>query len=305
MVAELAFYAVECFKGRAVGQGLDDDLLAGNHVGIEAVQGLSVGHHDIVGDVNDVVDGAQADGGEVVLEPLGAFLHLAASDGHGGVAGASLGVLHLDADFQVVVIYLEGFVAGSVQRCRVAILLEPGIEVACHAIVRAGIGAVGRDVHFDYVVAVYVVVVGRLGAHHGVLWQHDDAGMVGTDANLVLGTDHAIALDAAQLALFDDKLLVAVVELCAEGSHDDFLPGCHVGRSAHNLLNFVGADVHGAHVHVVAVGVGLAGEHFSHHESFQATFDGLHFLNAIHFQACGGKCICYFLSRQIGVDVLF
>ena len=80
------------------------DLMAGNHVGIEAVHGLTVSHQDIVGDVHNIVDGTQADGRQLLLQPLRAFLHLAIRDAHTSVALASFVVLDLHIDGQVLIV---------------------------------------------------------------------------------------------------------------------------------------------------------------------------------------------------------
>ena len=169
---------------------------------------------------------------------------------------------------------------------------------------RAGIGAVGGDIDFDEPVALKAVVLGSGCAHDSVGGQHDDAAVVGAYANLILGADHAVGLDAAQLALLDDELLVAVVELGAEGGHDDLLAGSHIGRAADNLLHLGGADVHGADVHVVAVGMCFAGEHLAHDKALEASLDGLYFFHAIYFETCRSEGCCDFLRRQGCLDVL-
>ncbi len=49
---------VEGNKLGALRLGAHHNLVALHHVGIEAVHRLTVGHHNIVGDVDDVVDRA-------------------------------------------------------------------------------------------------------------------------------------------------------------------------------------------------------------------------------------------------------
>ena len=134
-----------------------------------------------------------------------------------------------------MVIDLEVIHGRTVQGCLVAVLNEPGVEVARHTVVRAGVGTVGRDIYFDEPIALEAVVLGSGCANDSVGGQHDDTAVVMADANLVLGTDHAIGLNAAQLALLDDELLIAVIELGAKRSHDDLLAGSHIGGTADNL----------------------------------------------------------------------
>jgi len=38
----------------------------------------------------------------------------------------------------------------------------------------------------------------------------------------------------------------------------------------------------------------LTGKYFADYQSFQATFDGLHFFNTARFQTNGSQGICYF-----------
>ena len=101
---EDVLHAVEGDEFRSFWLWLDDDVMTDDHVGVEGVEGLAVCHHDIVGDVDDVVDGAQSDGGEVVFQPFRRLLHLASGDADAGVAAACLGVLdgHLDGQRVVV-----------------------------------------------------------------------------------------------------------------------------------------------------------------------------------------------------------
>ena len=101
---------------------------------------------------------------------------------------------------------------------------------------REGIGTVGCDVYLDEPVALQVVVFCCGGTDNGILRQHDDASMVVANAYLVLGTNHAQRLYAAQLRLLDDKLLVAIVEHTAQVGHDNLLACCHVGSTTDNLL---------------------------------------------------------------------
>ena len=51
--------------------GVADDEGEGDFIGIEGVEGLAGLVEDVVCDVYDVVDGAEADGGEAVYEPWG------------------------------------------------------------------------------------------------------------------------------------------------------------------------------------------------------------------------------------------
>ena len=66
------------------------------------MEGLAIGKQDIVGHIDDVVDGAATDGGELAFQPFGTFANLAALNSHAAVAGAGFGVFHHDVDGQIV-----------------------------------------------------------------------------------------------------------------------------------------------------------------------------------------------------------
>ena len=94
--------AIKSDERSSVVTGSDNNLSALDLVGIESVHWHSSLEEDIVGNINDVVDGAQTDGLESVLEPFGRLLDSHSSDGKARVAWASIGILDLDGDGLVV-----------------------------------------------------------------------------------------------------------------------------------------------------------------------------------------------------------
>ena len=100
MVREFVFHSVKGDEGSAFGHCLHHHLLPRDHISIEAMQRLAVSHHDIIGDVHDVIDGTQTDDTQLFLQPLGAFFHLTASQRHTAIARASLIVLDTDVNGQ-------------------------------------------------------------------------------------------------------------------------------------------------------------------------------------------------------------
>ena len=302
--AERVLLAVERDEFRAFGLRAHHDFMARHHIGVEAVHRLSVGHHHVVRDVHNVVDGTQADGRELLFEPVGAFFHVAVGHAQANVAFAGFRVLDFHVDGQRFVIDHKSVARRTVQRRLIAVLQQPGVKVACHAPVRERVGTVGRDIHFDDEIALKLVVFRRRSAHHSIVGQHDDALVRSADANLVLGTNHAVRLVSAQLRPLDLKLLVAVVEHAAHVGHDDLLSGLHVRRSAHDLLRLVLAQIHGRQVQV-RVGNILAGKHLSDIEPAQSAANALNFLNAAHFQTNRGQCGSHFVWRKVEIDVFF
>ena len=251
MLAKCVLLAVKSDELCTFGLSAHNNLLTFHHVGVEAMHRLTVCHHHIVGDVDDVVDRTQTYNLQFVLQPLGALLHLAACDAYASIAAASLGVLYLYVDRHVVVVDVELRAVGTVQRCLVTIALEPSIEVARYAPVRECVRAVGCDVYLDNPVALQVIILGSRLTDGSVLRQHDDAIMSGAHANLVFGTNHTKRLYAAELRLLDRKLAVAVVEHAAQVGNDNLLTSSYVRCAADNLLRLALAEVDGCDMKVV------------------------------------------------------
>ena len=149
-----------------------------------------------------------------------------------------------------------------------------------------------------------MVILGSRRSWHCILGQHDNAVVTLANAYLVLGTNHAVRLDAAQLAFLYRETLVAVVELGAQRGNDHLLPCLDIGRAAYDLFGFTLSEVDGADVHVVAVGMGLAGQHLADDDAFQTALDALYFLHAIDLQSYAGQGGSHFLSSQVEIDIL-
>ena len=56
---------------------------------------------------------------------------------------------------------------------------------------------------------------------------------------------------------------------------------------------------------VVAVGMGLAGEHLAHIEAFQTAADALNFLQRVNFQTFRRECVAHLLGCEVEVNIFF
>ena len=305
VLAQGMLLTVEGHKLGSLWLGAYHDLMSCHHVGIKAVQWLSVSHHDIVGDVHDVVDRTQADDVQLVLQPLRTLLHLAVGDAHTGIALAGFGVLNLHLDRQVLVVDNELIARRTMHTGLISVLLQPRIEVACHSPVTQGISSVGCDVYLDEPVALQVIILCCWLTYGSILWQHDDAVVRGSYSYLVLGTDHAETLHAAKLAALDGETLVAVVEHAAQVGYDDFLSCCHVGGTAYNLLGLALAQIYSSDMEVIAIGMHLACQHFTYVKTLQSTLDGLYFFQSIDFETARSQRVRCLLGSKVEIDVFF
>ena len=141
--------------------------------------------------------------------------------------------------------------------------------------------------------------------HHGLLGENHDTGVIGAHANLILGADHAKAFYATELRFLDDKFLVAIIEHAAQVGHNDLLASSHIGCATHDLLGLALAKVYGCDMQMIAIGMGLTSENFTHEETLQSSFDGLHLFERVHLKSSRRQCVGGFLRRKVEVDVFF
>jgi hypothetical protein len=234
---------------------LHDDLAARQLVGVEGVQGLAQAVEHEIGHVDDAVDRPQADGFEAAAHVLGRRADLHTLDQARGVIRTGGSVLDRDGEFLA-----EGLVEREIQGLQR--LAERGRELASQAAVRQAVRAVGRDLDLEH-------VVGRahqradVGAE-GRAFAHDpDAVVVLRETQLGARADHALALDAAELAALD---LEVARQHGADAREGDGLAGGHVRRAADDAP-MLAAVVDDADGELVGVGVLLLGEDLRDHDA--------------------------------------
>ena len=297
--------AIESNKLGALWLGTNYNLMTGNHVCIEAVQWLAVCHHDIVGNIHDIVDRAQADDVQLILQPLRTFLHLTTGDAYTGITLASLSILDFNIDRKIFVVYHKLIARWAMQACLVAILLQPGIQVAGYPPVTERISTVGCDINLDEPVALQMVIFSSRLTYRSIFWEYDDAVVRGTYTNLILSTDHTQALYTAEFALLNGKTLVAIVKYAAQISHDNLLTCSNVRSTTDNLLRFALTQVNGCNMEVIAVRMLLACQYFTNIETFQSALDRLNFFQSVNFESARGQRVRSLLWCQIEIDVFF
>ena len=276
-------------------------------VGVEGVQRLAQFEEDEVRDVDQVVLRVDAGRPQAVLHPLGRGADLAARNRHARIARCGLLVLDADLHLQIVVVHRKGRDVGPLHLSLLAAAAQPRRQVARHADMRSGIHAVGGQADLDQVVVLDVQELLGAHAHGGVGRKFDDALVRRADAQLVLGTQHAERLHAADLRAFDLELLVAAVgvehrtDLGAEGLQ----PRTAVGGAADDPQRFALADVDRRHVQMVRIGMHLARQHLADNNSRKASLDGFDLLEALDLQADLRKHLGDLLGRKVRREVAF
>ena len=251
-------------------------IALGKGVQVKGVQRLTSEHHHVVGDVDDVVVRAHAQGVEALDHPVGrrTDLHVAHDAGNIAVAEALVG----DLDRKLVIGRAAGLGLDS-RQLNVEIAVEDGAGLAGHADHGKAIGTVGRDLAVEHGVA-RAHILGKRHAAGRILGQDHNAGVVAAQAELARGAVHAHGHNAAKLALLD---LDVAGQDSANHGRDDVVAGLEVLRAADDLqrsgvtvgVEILVAHIDRAHIHVVAIGVRGLGEHLGGHHVVEGLAHGV------------------------------
>ena len=135
--------------------------------------------------------------------------------------------------------------------------------------------------------------------------QHNDTVVGVSDADFVLGADHAERFHSADFRFLDFELTaVGCIERGADRSHDNNLACCDIWRAAHNLHRSL-SEFDSGDVEMVAVGMFRASEHFADNDAGEAAADRFYRFDAFGFKAYGSKSGAEFFGGKIEVNVLF
>ena len=99
LVAQVVIHAVQSLDGLTVAGTADNNAAIGQALVVERMHRLAVLEHNIVGDINDVVDRTNAAGVQTLAHPRRRRLDLDVLDDAGRVARAQVGILDLDATY--------------------------------------------------------------------------------------------------------------------------------------------------------------------------------------------------------------
>ena len=166
---QLPLIAVQRLNGLALPGGADDDVVALHAGEVEGVHGLAVFQHHIVGDVHDVVDGADAGVPQPFPHPRGGGLDLHVLHHPGSVPGAQLAVLDVDVH------QLSNGAAAALHFRGVQLqgTAEGGAGLPCKADNGQAVRPVGGDLKFHHMI-VRADDLGHVVAGLYILVQHED-----------------------------------------------------------------------------------------------------------------------------------
>ena len=185
------------------------------HVGIKAVHWLSVSHHHIVGDIDNVVNRTQAYHTQFFLQPLRAFLYFAICNTQTSITFASIIIFYFYINRQCVIINDKSATVRTMQASLIAILHKPSIKIASYTPMAQSISSVSGNINFNYPVALKMIILGCGLTYRSVFWQNNNSIMSGAHAYFVFCTNHTEALYATQFRFFNNKFLIAIIEHAA------------------------------------------------------------------------------------------
>ena len=262
-------HTIEGLDGLTVAGAADNDAAVGQALVVESVHRLTVLEHNVVGNINDVIDWTDAAGVQTLAHPRRGRLDLDILDNAGGVARAQIGVLDLDGHILVdVVAYaldLRGLDA------------ERTVEGSCGLASQTDHAQAVRTVRGDLEIGNPVVQTEHLFdvlANRGAGGQEQDAVLARIRHAAVGQTEflerahHAVGRHAAQLALGD---LYAAGQgglmLCYRADLANGL-GSNVGRAGNDLNGLAVAEVELADLEMVGVRMVDNGQDLAGHNVF-------------------------------------
>ena len=245
---------------------------------IERMERLTEQEQDVVGYVNDVVDGTLTDGSQTLYHPVGAGAHLAATDNTSGIAGATSlvgdGNAYLGIEGSSFLAKLE-LASHLGQGARVGFLVH-GSHFARHAHHGKAVGAIRSDFQIEYGIG-HLQVVGNGLASRGIVGKHPNAIVFVAHAQLALRAAHATARNATKLRLLN---LEVAREHRADGGYGNLDARSNVGSTAHDLHRFFGTHIYCSYMHMIAVGMVDTGKHMADDNAVEYIARTFHALNA-------------------------
>ncbi len=296
---ERALLLVEGHELLAVGRAADDKFAARDLLRIEHVQRLAELEHDVVADVDQVVDRAEAHRREAFLHPGGARADLHAGDGDADVKRAVLRRVDADALQEIG----PGRAAGAVEldRGELQLVAQPGGQLAGHAEMAKRVGAVGRDFDIENRVAIRQGLVDRLADGRGGR-EDQQTRMIARQAEFIGGAHHPLGFVAVGLALGNLK----AARQDRAGQRDRHAPA-HVAirRAAHDGAHaaVIRTDIHRAERDLLLeIRDLLAREDFAHDDIRQRRQAGV--VDALDLEAEEGDGALQFFRGGVEPDIL-
>ena len=269
LVAQVVIYAVKSLDGLAVAGAADNDAAVGQALVVESVHRLAVLEHNVVGNINDVIDRTDAAGVQTLAHPRRRRLDLDILDDAGGVARAQIGVLDLDGHILVDVV-AHALDLRGLDRERT---VEGSCGLAGKADHAQAVRTVGRDLEVGDPVVQTEYLLDVL-TNRGAGRQEQDAVLAGiryaavAQAEFLERAHHAVGRHAAQLSLGD--LYAAGQGGLVQADRADLANGRrrYIGCASDDLRRLLLADIELADLQMVGVRMVDNGQDLAGHNVF-------------------------------------
>ena len=214
---------------------------------IKGMERLAHLHEDVVGDIDDVVDGSQADALQALLQPLWARADLDAA--HDACCVKWAGLCCVDSDFVCLrsasLRSGGGVIAGSFQR-----QASECCELATEAQMAEQIRAVRGDLQVKDHIGRHDFIEALADFQFAI--KNQQSTVVIANAELLAAAHHAIGIDATKLAFLDLK---PTGQNCAGESDGHFVASLEVLGTTNDLTVCAGAIIDLADAEAVCIWV--------------------------------------------------
>ena len=178
---------------------------------------------------------------------------------------------------------------------RLTVLFQVSGQIASYTEMRSGIHTVRRDIDFQHIIALHIIIFFGRSTDYRIGRQYDYTCMICSNTDFIFSTNHTVRFNATDFRALDRKALITIIQFSTVYSNNHFLSGSYIRRTTNNLQGFRAANIHGCNVQVIGIRMFFASKNFTDDKSFQSTFDGLNFFYPSGFQTNRGKCCCYFI----------
>ena len=278
--------------------------MTGNRVKIVGVHRLSVFLHHIVGNIHDVVDGADSVGCQTSLHPLRGRRNLDILDHTGTIAGTKIRILNGYLHIVIGILTVAGFLHDG----RLKFFAESGCRLSGDPDHAVAVHTVGGNLVFKH----HVVKPQRLHctfAYHCVFRENIDPVFrrfrihLAAGTQLLNGTHHAAGLHSSEFSFFDHDPAWSFLAVMASGNtssvqhHRNLIPFLHIGSARHDLDGLL-SHIDLADNQFVSVRVGSDGQDLTDHDLVKVC---IQFFIGLHLRAGQRHGICIFLSRHVKI----
>ena len=160
---------------------------------------------------------------------------------------------------------------------------------------RRRVHPVRSDIHLQDIITLYIIIIFRQCTDNRVSRQYDNTGMIGSDTDLILGANHAIRLNPADLRLLDRETLVAIIQFRPVNSDNHLLACRHVRSATNNLQWRLATHIHRRDMQMIGIRMVLTCQDLSNNQALKATLNRLDLFNPTSLQTDRGQGRSYFI----------